>query len=109
MFNTLDISGNLAQHHLHFPKKYRNSPSRQCRRARRLAQRQKDAEEVFCSESKETKTDDNVHVAEVASKEECEAVVAKAIVKETNAVFVKENESDFDQTNDKIEKAKEDA
>ena len=58
-----------------FKKKSGNGPSRQRRRARILAQSQKDAEEVFCSECKGTKTDENVNEAEVASKEECETVI----------------------------------
>jgi hypothetical protein len=71
-----------AQHQPNVPKRSRHSPARQCRRARRFANRQKDSEEASGYDSKETNKDENVNEAEMASNEECDDVDAKATLGE---------------------------
>ena len=87
-----------AQHQPKVPQRSRNSPARQRRRARRLAKREKDAEEASDNVSKETKQDKNLNETEIASKEDCEAVATKATVEEAKVDTDEESKSESEKS-----------
>ena len=63
-----------AQHQVKVPRRSRNGPSRERRRCRRLAERQKNAEEASSLEPKETETNEKVDEAETAFSKQDETL-----------------------------------